>query len=94
MNAMEVVNAYPNFEALKKFKEWIASPDEKLLEEVEARAAGKNMSRKKDKKRAEEDLPELENGNPKDPLLYQKIFEEKHVNFSLYLPIFYIFFHT
>ena len=32
MNAVEVVNAFPGADGLRQFRDWLASPDEQLLE--------------------------------------------------------------
>eukprot|EP01018_Ginkgo_biloba_P014778 Gb_23486 [translate_table: standard] len=59
VNAIEVVNAFPEEDGLKKFKEWLDSPDPSLLEKVHARSgkSSRKRSSKQNKKaehRAEE----------------------------------------
>ena len=78
VNAIEVVNAYPDFESLKKFKEWMKSPDVRLLEEVEAHATGQKMKQKqKSELSGKEDSLDISDIHSR-----QRIFEEKHVSCS------------
>eukprot|EP00887_Chlorella_sp_A99_P002071 scaffold21.g2071.t1 len=56
VNAMEVVRAFPGLEGLRRFKEWVESPDEQL---VELAKGGSKRRRQQKRKTADETSPAL-----------------------------------
>ncbi|XP_029116376.1 DNA repair protein UVH3 isoform X2 [Elaeis guineensis] len=45
VNAIEVVHAFPEEDGLKKFKEWIESPDPAILEKLDSHTGGSSRNR-------------------------------------------------
>ncbi|KAG9448758.1 hypothetical protein H6P81_008723 [Aristolochia fimbriata] len=78
VNAIEVVNAFPEEEGLQKFKEWIESPDPTILGKLSSNLGGN--SKKKSLKGGEgEDVSTTRSADLSD---IKQIFMEKHRNVS------------
>ncbi|KAM7509106.1 hypothetical protein LguiA_019559 [Lonicera macranthoides] len=85
VNAVEVVNAFPEEDGLHKFREWIESPDPSILGKADLQAGSR--SRKKGSKAADIDASCSNNNNEGASFLdnidnEKQIFMEKHRNVS------------
>lgn len=79
VNAIEVVNAFPEEDGLHKFREWIESPDPSILGKSEA---GIN-SRKRESKVGNTDTTSFSDGKAVDDIQkIKQIFMDKHRNVS------------
>lgn len=74
VNAVEVLNAFPEEGGLQKFREWIESPDPSILGKVEAKE-GSN-TRKKASNTGTEDASTVDDEIHR----MKRIFMDKHVN--------------
>lgn len=75
MNAIEVVNAFPEEDGLHKFREWIESPDPSILGKSEA---GIN-AKKRDSKVGNSDMNFSDSQAVDETQKIKQIFMDKHV---------------
>nr|XP_043632130.1 DNA repair protein UVH3 [Erigeron canadensis] len=81
VNAVEVLNAFPEVDGLHKFREWIESPDPSILGKVDARE-GSSTRKRGSNSSVEETSLSVSRSDDDDAHKMKQIFMDKHRNVS------------
>ena len=78
MNAIEVVNAFPEDDGLQKFREWIESPDLAILGKLDMETRGSSKRRKPGGNESVEGPDDNQSSDEKQHV--KEVFMSKHVS--------------
>ena len=79
MNAIEVVNAFPEEDGLQKFREWIESPDPAILGKLDMETSGSSKRKKPGGNESCVEGPD-DNQSSNEKQHVKEIFMSKHVS--------------
>lgn len=80
VNAVEVLNAFPEEDGLHKFREWIESPDPSILGKVGGKEGSNKRAKRSNSNAGEASTADQNVSKPDDDMdMMKQIFMEKHV---------------